>query len=271
MAIYIKESGSATAPTILFIHGGGGGGWVWRPQVEKLTEYHCVMPDLPEQGLSLNEKPFTIKQSAELMAEVIKEHAHNGKAHVVGISEGAQVLVELLSIAPELVDHAIVCGALVRPVFGSWLLRPLIVKLIFLLTIQPIKSSDIWIRRNMKKLTGIPEIYYPEYKQSFINQNSSAFTNVVSENLRYRLPSGLENVKSQTLVIVGKNEHKAMLDSARDIASAIPGAEAYKVTHARNMTAAQEHNWNLTAPRLFNETVGAWLADQSLPNELKLL
>jgi len=77
MTIYIKESGIDNAATILFIHGGGGGGWVWRPQVEKLTGYHCVIPDLPEQGLSLNEKPFSIKKSAHLMAEIIRKHGHN--------------------------------------------------------------------------------------------------------------------------------------------------------------------------------------------------
>jgi pimeloyl-ACP methyl ester carboxylesterase len=60
MALYIQESGPATAPTVVFLHGGGGAGWMWQPQIEQLGDYHCLVPDLPEQGQSVNEKPFTI-------------------------------------------------------------------------------------------------------------------------------------------------------------------------------------------------------------------
>lgn len=50
MALYLQETGSVTAPTIVFLHGGGGAGWMWQPQVEQLSDFHCLVPDLPEQG-----------------------------------------------------------------------------------------------------------------------------------------------------------------------------------------------------------------------------
>jgi hypothetical protein len=37
------------------------------------------------------------------------------------------------------------------------------------------------------------------------------------------------------------------------------------------MSLAEEHNWNLTAPELFTQTVRAWINDQPLPVELKML
>ncbi len=37
-------------PTILFLHGGGGGRWMWQPQVERLADYHLLIPDLPGHG-----------------------------------------------------------------------------------------------------------------------------------------------------------------------------------------------------------------------------
>ena len=42
----VDEHGPADAPTIVFLHGGGGGGWMWRPQVEGLPDYHLLVPDL---------------------------------------------------------------------------------------------------------------------------------------------------------------------------------------------------------------------------------
>ena len=48
MALYIQETGSVTTPTIVFLHGGGGAGWMWQPQIDQLSDFHCLVPDLPE-------------------------------------------------------------------------------------------------------------------------------------------------------------------------------------------------------------------------------
>src|SRR5215469_3801079 len=95
----VSESGHATSPSICFLHGGGVSGWMWRPQVEALKEsYHCLVPDLPEHGRSAGVRPFTIADTALRIARIIRERGHGGHAHVIGLSEGAQVTVQLLSI-----------------------------------------------------------------------------------------------------------------------------------------------------------------------------
>jgi pimeloyl-ACP methyl ester carboxylesterase len=92
---------------------------MWQPQVEALqADYHLLVPDLPEHGRSAAVKPFTITGSVELVAELIRTQAHGGKAHIVGLSEGAQIGVALLAAAPELVDHAMLSSALVREMPG---------------------------------------------------------------------------------------------------------------------------------------------------------
>jgi pimeloyl-ACP methyl ester carboxylesterase len=269
LALYIQESGPVTAPTIVFLHGGGGGGWMWQPQIEQLDDYHCLVPDLPEQGQSVNEKPFTIQGSAEQIAELIRARAHGGKAHVVGLSEGAQITVALLSIASERVDHAIVSSALVRPIPGGSLMTPRLIAFAYRWSVRPFKNSEWWIRLNMKYAAGVPERYYPQFSQTFRELTESGFTNVMVENQRFRLPQGLDRVKVPTLIIVGKKEYAAMRQSARDLAAAISGAQAYEVMHTRKMSVAEEHNWNLTAPELFTQTVRAWITDQPLPAALQ--
>ncbi len=242
---------------------------MWQPQVEGLGDYHCLVPDLPEQGQSVNEKPFTIQGSAERMAELIRVRAHEGKAHVVGLSEGAQVAVALLSLAPELVDRAIISSALVRAIPGSGLMTPGLVALSFRWSVTPFKNNDWWVRLNMKYAAGVPDKYYSQFSQTFRELTESGFTNVMIENMRFRLPQGLDRVKRPTLIVVGKHEYAAMKQSARDLAANIPGARAYEVVHARKMSLAEEHNWNLTAPDLFTQTVRAWITGEPLPSVLQ--
>ena len=271
MALYIQESGTANSHTLVFLHGGGGGGWMWQPQIEQLGDFHCLVPDLPEHGKSVNEKPFTIQNSAERIAELIQTRAHDRKANVIGLSEGAQIVVALLAMAPELVDHTIISSALVHPIPGASIMTPKLIALSYRWSVTPFKNNEWWIRTNMKYAAGVPEKYYPQFSQAFKELTESGFTNIMVENQRFRLPQGLERVKAPTLILVGKNEYSVMHQSARDLASAISSAQAYEVIHKRKMSLAEEHNWNLTAPELFTQTVRAWINDQPLPVELKML
>lgn len=270
MSLYFQEFGSDDTPSILFLHGGGIGGWMWQPQIEQLGDYHCIAPDLPEQGKSVNANPFTIQNSAEQVAELIKTQAHNGKAHVVGLSVGAQITLALLSFAPERVDHAIISSALVRPIPGSGLMTPKLLALSYRWFVAPFKNNDWWIRLNMKYAAGIPEKYYAAFSQSFKEMTESGFVNLMVENQQFRLPQKLNQVRAPTLIITGKNEYAAMRQSAQDIASAIPNSKVYEVSHDRRMTVAEEHNWSLTTPELFTQTVHAWINDQPLPDNLHL-
>jgi pimeloyl-ACP methyl ester carboxylesterase len=244
---------------------------MWQPQVDQLNDYHCLVPDLPEQGRSVNEKPFTIQGSAERVVELISSRAHRGKAHVIGLSEGAQITVALLSIAPELVDHAIISSALVRPIPGSRLLTPGLIAFAYRLSVPPFKNSDWWIRLNMKYAAGVPGSFFPQFKQTFQELTESGFTNVMVENQRFRLPARLDKVKAPTLILVGKGEYTAMRLSALVLADAIPGAQACAVHHAHKLSLAEQHNWNMTAPDLFTQTVRAWITSQPLPASLEPL
>src|SRR3974390_1946208 len=111
MALYAQEFGPAHAPTIIFLHGGGVGGWMWRPQIAQLqAEYHLLVPDLPEHGQSSEVKPMTLQKAAAQWAGWIRVRAHGGRAHVVGLSLGAQTAIELLSQSPDVVERVIASG-----------------------------------------------------------------------------------------------------------------------------------------------------------------
>jgi pimeloyl-ACP methyl ester carboxylesterase len=268
--LYFDETGNSSAPTIVFLHGGGGGGWMWQPQVEALkNDYHLIVPDLPEHGRSAAIKPFTITGSAALVAELIRSRAHGGKTHVVGLSEGAQIAVCLLSSAPEVVNHAIISSALVRKMFGmSWFSAGFWIAAYR--SIEPLNKYEWWMRLNMRSY-GIPDRFLPEMRETYRSLTAEAFGHLIAENQRFRLPAGLGGVTSPVLVVGGRKEYKIMHQSIRDVAAAIPGGRGYLVHHTKKMSLNEEHNWNMTAPELFSRTVRAWIEGQPLPEELKPL
>jgi pimeloyl-ACP methyl ester carboxylesterase len=268
--LYTSVYGDPTHPSILFLHGGGGAGWMWQAQVDALKQdYHLLVPDLPEHGRSAGIKPFSISGSVDLIAELIRTQARGGKAHVVGLSEGAQVTVALLAAAPELVDHAIVSSALVRPIAGMSLFGAGTWTAMYR-SIEPLNKYAWWARLNMRS-NGIPEQYLHETLETYKTLTAEAFAHVIVENQKFRLPAGLEKVTAPTLVVAGRNEYKVMRLSVRDVTAAIPAAKGCLVQHTRKVSMAEEHNWSMTTPELFTHTVRAWIEGQPLPSELQEL
>lgn len=270
MALHYEEAGPPDAPTIVFLHGGGGAGWMWRPQVEALRDdFRLLVPDLPEQGLSRASGQFTMISAAEQVASLVREHANGGPVHVVGLSEGAQTVVQLLATEPVLFETAIISSALVRPIAGTgWASSPSMLGLAYTMSIAWPRNSDWWIRLNMRSAAGVPDEYFDDFRASFRGLSKSGFVHLMRANQTFRLPVGLEHVRSRVLAVCGCREHEAMRRSLSDIADAIPGASACEVVHARKLSLAQEHNWNMTEPELFNSMIRDFIGCRPLPKEL---
>jgi pimeloyl-ACP methyl ester carboxylesterase len=267
--LFFQNIGSENPRTIVFLHGGGAAGWTWDPVVAKMQDFHCLVPDLPEHGRSMEVKPFTINGSADLVADLIRSQAPGGRAHVVGLSEGAQITVALLSRHPEVIDHAVVSSAILRPIpMVSWMFTPKVAGFSYDISIPPFKKSDWWIRLNMKYSAAIPDAYYPQFKQAFQNYTRDSFVHLMVENQSFRLPAGLDKANVPVLVVAGKKEYRQMIESAHDLLAALPRATGRQVSLGPNSSLGQEHNWSMTNPDLFARTVRAWVTDQPLPSEL---
>ena len=266
--MYFDEHGPADAPTIVFLHGGGGGRWMWRPQVEGLPDYHLLVPDLPEHGKSASDAPFTIDRAAGEVAELIRTRAHGGRATVVGLSEGAQITVALLALAPGLVERAIVSSALVRPMRGAWVMTPNVLAWSFRLSVTPFKKSEWWMRANMKGASGVPEMFVDDFRRTFCETTEQSFVHVIIENQRFRLPAGLERATAPVLAVCGHGEYEVMRGSTVDVAAALPGGKAYEVFHEGRPSLARQHNWNMNEPAVFNEMVRASMTGSPLPDAL---
>ena len=253
----VTESGPASAPSIVFLHAAGLGGWSWRSQVEALqADYHCLAPDLPGHGQSDDPgpDPFSITGAATQVARLIHERAHGGRAHLVGLSLGAQVGVAVMAVAARLVDRAVFSGAGVIATAGSDLLDPL------LWLAAPFRNLPPLVRANQRRL-GIPPEYAAEFAAATRRASAAGMARILGASRRFEVPPGLTRLKNPTLVLVGEKEPRIERRSARRLAASMTGGSAY-------MVSGMIHNWPLAAPALFNRTLRAWLEDTPLPPDL---
>jgi pimeloyl-ACP methyl ester carboxylesterase len=256
--MYLHESGSNNASTVLFLHGAGGSGWMWQQQMDALSDYHCLAPDLPEHGHSGSELPFNMNDVVRNIATLIRTKAYGGSANVIGLSLGGQITVELLKQYPDTVRRAVISGALVRPINFVRILSS--VMRIILRCYEPVKSSDFWIKVNMKAYT-IPAMYETNFREDIRLLKPASFTRLLTNVMTYKLPSGLERVTSPTLIVAGEKEYVITRQSVRDLVAAIPGAQG-------RIALRMKHNWNMQDPELFTHMVRSWIEQKPLPQEL---
>src|SRR5512146_3595965 len=112
--LFTSESGAAENPAIVFLHGGGLSSRMWQPVIERLPEFYCLAPDLPEHGQSADLKPFDLDDAALRVAEMIRLHVPGRKAHLVGLSLGGAVVLNIARLEPEVAGRMMVTGTAAR-------------------------------------------------------------------------------------------------------------------------------------------------------------
>lgn len=258
MDLYCKETGKEKPETIVFLHGGALSGWMWEKQLEGFKEYHCLVPDLPEHGKSNEIKPFTIEGAANMVLDLIRSRAHGGTAHIVGISLGAQIIVEMLSKSPESINHVLISGTLVRRVPATDFFLKLLNYTIK--AYMPIKDTDFLIKANMRSY-NIPKEYFVPLKEATASISSDSLNRILHENMLFRIPEGMENANNRVLIIAGGKEYGIIKESAEDLKKVFSNSQYYI---AENMV----HLWNLAAPDFFNSVLRAWINNKKLPEGL---
>jgi len=246
--LFTRETGSPDSPAIVFLHGGGLSSKSWLPVMERLPEFHCLAPDLPEQGQS-QAIPYSIERSAAETAEIIRQRVPTRKAHLVALSLGGPVVFTVLRTAPELVDHAIVSGS-------SGRFSPLLAAL---------GKSTIWVYRFYKedyliretlRQHGIPEQYADLVRDDLKIGMSPTFMRHYMTGLgAWELPAAIH---TPLLIVVGEKEMKAARGIVRGYLKRFPSA-------CGALAPGAKHAWCLQLPDLFADMVRLWVTGQSLP------
>lgn len=259
MNLYIKETHPQKENSIIFLHGYSMAGWMWDEQVKTLPDYHCIVPDLPEHGKSHDIHPFNIENAAQGVIDIIKEKTQDGRAHLVGMSLGAQVILEILNSAPEVVNRAFISGAVVNSNPPSETFLELLDYLIK--KYAPAKNDNLTIGSYIRSY-GIPRGFIKKFKESTYLISFESAENILRESMLFNLPSNLENTDVPVLVMAGEKDNRVIKEHAQDLVDTLPNSKAY-------LAPGVGHMWNIESPELFNQVLRLWIAGQSLPNSLK--
>lgn len=219
-AMLFKKTNNGSLPTILLLHGGGLSWWSLEPIINLLKEnYHVVTPIIDGHGEDTQEAFISIENSANKLIHYIDTY-HKGKVFAIGgLSIGAQIVIEALSLREDIANYAIIESALVYPIKGTALMTVPTYKLFFGL----IKMR--WFSRLQAKTLCVPEKMFEQYYNESIKMTKQSLINMTLSNGCYVLKSTISNTKAKVMIIVGNKELGIMRKSARKLHEVIAGSE----------------------------------------------
>jgi pimeloyl-ACP methyl ester carboxylesterase len=245
---YVHESGTPGSPVIVFVHGGGPSGPMWRAHLDRLAgRFHCLAPDLPGFGQSNRLPPISLRQTADLIAALIAERAPSGRAHVVGLSYGGSVVFALLDRHPQVLDRVIIDGACVLPQRTD----RFVVAAVTL--ISPVVNTSL--AASALRLVGLRDLGV-----ALRSASPAAFRRSWREGYLAPISRAAVDADCPTLLVAGGREHAR--ESNAGLAELMPNATARFVP-------GLGHAWFIWRRELHLSMVQAWLTGAELPAGLE--
>ncbi|CAG9951669.1 unnamed protein product [Clonostachys rosea f. rosea IK726] len=139
--------------TIVLLHGGFTCRLEFALVLPHLSDFHVLLPDLPLHSASRHIQPGTTDKSASCVAQLIRSHAHGGKAHVVGVSMGGYIGQCLALDQPDLVLSLFVTGA--APVVGKRLFMAQWTRVTYYTMKLMLHWLPDWVYRYQNSLGGL--------------------------------------------------------------------------------------------------------------------
>ncbi len=255
MSLYVHETGTPGAPSIVFLHGVGTGGWMWDRQIAALADFHCLNVDLPGHGKSNHETWVSLTDTADQIAALIEARATNGRAHVVGLSLGAYVALVLLEHHADVLDRVVMSGVTAAPMPNRALLRPQLWLMSFL-------TKRRWFVNMQARLLRLPPDMQPALVENLQALSMQAYRRIWEEAAQFQVPP-LHHVNTPTLITAGGSESKIITQAVGAIAKIMPNAQGW-------LAPGLGHGWNVEAPDLFTAMVRAWMMGTPLPSGLQV-
>jgi pimeloyl-ACP methyl ester carboxylesterase len=256
MSLYVHETGTPGAPSIVFLHGVGTSGWMWAKQIAALADFHCLNVDLPGHGKSNHETWVSLADTGDQIAMIIQARATNGRAHVVGLSLGGYIALVLLEHHADVLDQVVMSGVTAAPMPN----RVLLVPQLWLMSI--LVKRHWFVKTQAKSLHLLPDMQ-AAFTDNLLAMSLQAYRRIWKEAAQFRVPPSLRHVTTPTLITAGSHESKIITQAVSTISNMMPNAQG-------RLAPGLGHGWNVEAPDLFNAMVRAWIMGTPLPSRLQV-
>lgn len=242
--MHVIEVGAEAGTPIVFLHGAMVASWMWLGQTEGLPEYRCLLPDLPGMGRSGGEPWIGLADTADQVAEIIRSRCSDQRAHIVGLSLGGLVGLNVAVRHSKAVSSLVVSGVPHGP-------TPLPLRMLsraMLALYGNARGAGL-----VARLLGIPD---DESRAAFVetaqSTNPAALRAVMDEVFVNPLPDGLDGATTPTLAVVGTKDTTVARRAVGHLQKCMPDARGCLVPDVG-------HQWNAEQPVLFTDMVRAWV------------
>lgn len=248
-----------SGPTVLMLHGIGGGHLAFAPQLETLAQagFQAVAWDMPGYGHSAPIEPYTFKGLAERCIALIESLASPGKAPLtlVGHSMGGMVAQEVVVRRPDLVHRLVLCGtsaAFGKP-DGDWQQAFVASRMAPLLAGQTMAELATTLVPAMAGPQALPEGL--RLAQHCMAQVSPAtYRRALEALVGFNRLEALGQIASPTLLIAGEHDPNAPPKVMQGMAQRIAGCRYVELSGIG-------HLMNLEAPDEFDQTLIEFLQE----------
>lgn len=214
----VIEYGKDNSKVIILLHGGGLSWWSYRDVAEYLQQkYHVILPVL--DGHAGSDAPFvSIEENAKKLIQYIDEK-HNGQICLLGgLSLGAQIAVEIMSLRSDICKAAIIESALTMPMkMTHALIKPMMDTSFGLI-------SQEWFAKLQFKSLRIKSDLYEEYYRDTCQISKADMTAFLKANSNYAVKRELSSTKAKVAIVVGAKEQSIMIRSAKQLHEMIPNS-----------------------------------------------
>lgn len=249
VALYYERVGQGEP--IVFIHGLGSSARDWEYQVPFFAQdYEVVVLDVRGHGQSDKPPgPYSIPMFAKDVARLI-EGLDIAPAHVVGISMGGMIALQLAVAHPQLVRTAVVVNSVPEMVVRSWRGR-----------------FEVWQRLLMAPLFGMrkvgevlgqrlfPNVQQGELRERFVERwaenDPRAYREAVKALVGWSVTEELGTIACPVLVVSGDEDYTPVETKAAYV-ERIPQGEMVVIEDSRHGTPVDQ-------PEAFNRAVQAFL------------
>ncbi|KAM0209408.1 hypothetical protein ACHAPA_005827 [Fusarium lateritium] len=258
--LFFRSYNDSSPTTIVLIHGLFSCNLEWGHVIPYLSDYHLIVPDLPQHSKSKHVGPWSLELGADTVANLIRDHAHGGKAHVVGLSLGGFTTMEIIRRHPELVKSAFITGAAPFNPFQIWIAdRPSLLHY----GLKFVLGSGIYTLSAWK--AGLKE--HAELKNEIAANNDWTLVDNAYRGLAQWGQEAVDEVvakERRILAIAGDQGDN--VEGTKEMAARFrqEGSGDDKKSTACVVKDAI-HGWNLQFPKLFAQGIQAWVEENPLP------
>jgi 3-oxoadipate enol-lactonase len=253
--LYYKEHNPNAIHAVILLHGLGANGESWAYQVPALKNqgYRILIPDMRGCGMSsYTGRSHTIQDMA---ADIIglMDIVKLSKSHIVGISMGGAISLQLASEYPSRVQSLVLVNtfAKLRPRSGKQIIY--FASRIALLYTLGLKTQANYVAKRL-----FPNPNQMHLRRALMAQivqaNPSGYRATIRALVRYDVRSRLSEIHHPTLIITGENDRTVTPDIQKYLANEIPLARQVIIPGAGHGVTGEK-------PDEFNQELIRFLAE----------